>query len=103
MDFERLRFSEVLARVDPEEAEAAVYRVASKGLLKYPKNFDTYSHFMDVVRVELPGLVRASAVFDDVIQEQGWSKEHDELLSAGFEMAIVVLHEMVRESRRIGY
>jgi hypothetical protein len=30
MDFERLRFSEVLARVDPEEAEAAVYRVASK-------------------------------------------------------------------------
>jgi len=58
---------------------------------------------MDVVRIELPGLVRASAVFDDVIQDQGWTDEQGELLSAGFEMAITVLHNMVCESRRIGY
>lgn len=71
MDLERLRFSEVLARVDPEEADAAVHRVASRGLLRYPMSMETYSHFMDVVRIERPGLVRASAVFDAVIQEQG--------------------------------
>ena len=92
---------EALGHIDREEAAAAVTRAAHDGLFEFPISEQANSRLMDEVNYELPGLARASDTFMEVIQDdQGWTTDQAELLCTGFDMALIVLHEIVRESRR---
>jgi len=92
---------DALGHIDREEAEAAVRRVAYDRLFRFPISSEANGRLMDEVNFELPGLARASDTFMDVIQDdQGWTTEQASLLGTGFDMALIVLHELIRGSRR---
>lgn len=94
-------FGEVLAHIDKEEAAAAVRRAAGDGLFRFPISIEAQGRVLDEVNQELHGLAIASDEFMDVIRnDQGWTPEQAQLLGTGFDMALIVLHELVRESRR---
>ena len=97
---ERLRFGEALARIDPEAGETAVGRVGDGGLFT---SIQDRNHVLQAIRMELPVLDRASVEFYKVIAgDPERTREEVELLATGFDMANLVLYELVREGRRIG-
>ena len=91
-----------IVAVDKQEAAAAVRRAANEGMFRFPLSPEAQGRILDDVHLELPALSKASDTFIEIMRDgaQGWDEDQVQLLGTGFEMALIVIHELVRENRR---
>lgn len=86
-----------LGNIGRAEICQAIDHVVSDGLLRLPISFHAESHLLDVVGDDFPHLIYMSDEVGRVLlQGQGWTDEEIRLLTTGIDMAVIVLHQLVR-------
>ena len=91
----------VLLNLDRHEASAAVLRLGQLGMFNNPMPGYLQRRVTEEVFREIQAFNDAAITFIDVVRDnRGWTDSEAELLGMGFDLALVVLDEMVREQRR---
>ena len=83
--------------------EDALVNLYGQGVLTYPQSPEALSYAADDVGNDFRALSDAATQLNQMLHdnpEEGWTNEQVDLLSAGFDIAVMLLHQVAMSRRR---